>query len=94
MRAPFPLPPRQNALLRPEISFQRAARGGRWGAEQGAALTPLRFPPLPQVGLNSIEDPTVKNNLMGRSRFMGKKGWTDTQGRKGKVRRAMHEAQI
>lgn len=37
-----------------------------------------------QVGLNSIEDPIVQQNLMGRSRFMGKKGWVDAQGRKGK----------
>ncbi|KAG1671695.1 hypothetical protein FOA52_007487 [Chlamydomonas sp. UWO 241] len=35
-------------------------------------------------GLEAIEDPTIKNNLQGRSRFMGKKGWVDTQGRKGK----------
>jgi hypothetical protein len=39
-----------------------------------------------QVGLESIEDPTIQNNLKGRSRFMSKKGWTDSQGRKGKVR--------
>lgn len=35
-------------------------------------------------GLNSIEDEVVKQNLMGRSRFMGKKDWVDAQGRKGK----------
>ncbi|KAL6761053.1 photosystem II 10 kDa polypeptide PsbR-domain-containing protein [Haematococcus lacustris] len=35
-------------------------------------------------GLNSIEDPVIKQNLMGRSRFMGKKDWVDSQGRKGK----------
>lgn len=39
---------------------------------------------ITKVGLNSIENPTVKNNLMGRSTAMRKKGWTDAQGRKGK----------
>ena len=39
-----------------------------------------------QVGLESIEDPTIQQNLKGRSRFMNKKGWVDPQGRKGKVR--------
>ncbi len=36
-------------------------------------------------GLNSIEDDVVQQNLMGRSRYMGKKDWVDAQGRKGKV---------
>lgn len=40
---------------------------------------------LTKVGLNSIQDETVKNNLMGKSRYMDKKGWVDAQGRKGKV---------
>merc|ERR1719183_763547 len=35
-------------------------------------------------GANSVEDDTVRNNLMGVSRFMNKKGWVDPQGRKGK----------
>jgi len=39
---------------------------------------------LSKVGLNSIENETVKNNLMGKSRYMDKKGWVDSQGRKGK----------
>lgn len=37
---------------------------------------------LNEVGLNSIDNETVKNNLMGKSRFMNKKGWVDAQGRK------------
>ena len=41
---------------------------------------------LSKVGLNSIENDVVKQNLMGKSRYMEKKGWTDSQGRKGKVR--------
>jgi hypothetical protein len=40
---------------------------------------------ITKVGLNSIEDEVVKQNLMGRSRYMGKKDWVDAQGRKGKV---------
>lgn len=40
---------------------------------------------LSKVGLNSVADDTVKNNLMGKSRYMDKKGWVDAQGRKGKV---------
>jgi photosystem II protein len=39
---------------------------------------------LSKVGLNSVADETVKNNLMGKSRYMDKKGWVDSQGRKGK----------
>lgn len=42
---------------------------------------------ITKVGLNSIEDPTIQNNLMGKSRFMNKKDWTDASGRKGKVSR-------
>ena len=40
---------------------------------------------LSKVGLNSVQDPTVRSNLMGRSRFMRDKNWVDPQGRKGKV---------
>merc|ERR1719502_1643170 len=36
------------------------------------------------TGLSSVEDVVVKNNLEGVSRFMNKKGWVDSQGRKGK----------
>merc|ERR1712224_320268 len=35
-------------------------------------------------GVYSVEDETVRNNLMGVSRYMDKKGWVDAQGRKGK----------
>merc|ERR1719160_1146187 len=35
-------------------------------------------------GSTSVEDDTVRNNLMGVSRYMDKKGWVDSQGRKGK----------
>ncbi len=38
------------------------------------------------TGLNKIKNDVVKQNLMGRSRVMGKKDWVDPQGRKGKVR--------
>jgi hypothetical protein len=43
---------------------------------------------LKKQGLESIKDDVVKANLMGVSRKMNQKGWTDSQGRKGKVRRA------
>lgn len=39
---------------------------------------------ITKVGLNSIENEVVKANLMGKSRVMNKKGWVDSQGRKGK----------
>jgi len=39
---------------------------------------------IKESGLNSVENDTVRNNLMGKSRFMDKKGWVDAQGRKGK----------
>merc|ERR1711985_8498 len=35
-------------------------------------------------GSFSVDDDTVRNNLMGVSRYMNKKGWLDSQGRKGK----------
>merc|ERR1712124_124230 len=35
-------------------------------------------------GAFSVNDDTVRNNLMGVSRYMNKKGWLDAQGRKGK----------
>merc|ERR1719399_70638 len=35
-------------------------------------------------GVSSVEDQTVRNNLMGVSRYMNKAGWIDSQGRKGK----------
>ena len=36
-------------------------------------------------GLSSIKNAVVKNNLMGISSVMDKKGWVDSQGNKGKV---------
>eukprot|EP00210_Caulerpa_lentillifera_P001234 g1190.t1 len=39
---------------------------------------------LSKVGLNSVQDPVVKKNLMGYSDTMKDKNWTDPQGRKGK----------
>merc|ERR1719158_2120506 len=35
-------------------------------------------------GMQSVQDKSVRNNLMGVSSFMSKKGWVDSQGRKGK----------
>merc|ERR1711981_1383737 len=35
-------------------------------------------------GVTSVDDETVRNNLMGVSRYMDKKGWVDSQGREGK----------
>lgn len=46
---------------------------------------------ITKQGLNSIENETVKLNLMGKSKSMESKDWRDSQGRKGKVRRpALH----
>ncbi|GAX74924.1 hypothetical protein CEUSTIGMA_g2370.t1 [Chlamydomonas eustigma] len=39
---------------------------------------------IKKQGLESVEDPTIQNNLKGRSRFMKSKEWVDSQGRKGK----------
>ena len=36
-------------------------------------------------GLSSVKNAVVKNNLMGISSVMEKKGWVDSQGNKGKV---------
>lgn len=40
---------------------------------------------IKKQGLESIKDPVVKANLMGISRKMQDKNWTDSQGRKGKA---------
>lgn len=41
---------------------------------------------ISKQGLNSIQNETVKLNLMGKSKTMESKDWVDPQGRKGKVR--------
>ena len=41
---------------------------------------------IKKQGLESIKNPIIKQNLMGVSSSMEKKGWTDPSGRKGKVR--------
>jgi len=40
---------------------------------------------IKKQGLESIKNAVVKQNLMGVSASMNKKGWTDPSGRKGKV---------
>ncbi len=40
---------------------------------------------IKKQGLASVKDKIVQANLMGVSEKMNKKGWTDSQGRKGKV---------
>merc|ERR1711972_691954 len=40
--------------------------------------------PSGAVGQKSMKDDIVRNNLEGVSRFIGKPGWVDPQGRKGK----------
>merc|ERR1711977_330494 len=35
-------------------------------------------------GVSSVQEVTIRNNLMGVSRYMNKKGWVDSQGRTGK----------
>merc|ERR1711977_557459 len=39
---------------------------------------------IPPKGVSSVKEETIRNNLMGVSRYMNKKGWVDSQGRKGK----------
>merc|ERR1711988_1395387 len=38
----------------------------------------------PPKGVTSVDNDTIRNNLMGVSRYMDKKGWVDSQGRMGK----------
>ena len=40
---------------------------------------------IKKQGLAGVKNAVVKANLMGVSEKMNKKGWTDSQGRKGKV---------
>ncbi|PNW81805.1 hypothetical protein CHLRE_06g261000v5 [Chlamydomonas reinhardtii] len=63
------------APLRPRVSSRRVVKP----VASGGGKTDIT-----KVGLNSIEDPVVKQNLMGKSRFMNKKDWKDASGRKGK----------
>ncbi|KAG2438493.1 hypothetical protein HXX76_005044 [Chlamydomonas incerta] len=63
------------APLRPRVSSRRVVKPVASG---GGKID------ITKVGLNSIEDPVVKQNLMGKSRFMNKKDWKDASGRKGK----------
>ena len=39
-----------------------------------------------KVGIKSVVNDVVRNNLLGVSKQMDKKGWVDSQGQKGKVR--------
>merc|ERR1712149_30288 len=47
-------------------------------------ITPQSGKKAAPKGAFSVNDDTVRNNLMGVSRYMNKKGWLDSQGRKGK----------
>merc|ERR1711985_107472 len=44
----------------------------------------LSIKKTPPKGVSSVRDDTVRNNLMGVSRFMNSKTWVDSQGRLGK----------
>jgi hypothetical protein len=46
---------------------------------------------IKKQGMNSVPEGTIKQNLMGRSRFMKDKDWKDSQGRKGKVGRQQRQ---
>jgi hypothetical protein len=47
---------------------------------------------ITKQGMNKIPEGTIKQNLMGRSRYMKDKNWVDPQGRKGKVRKHRHSS--
>jgi len=49
-------------------------------ANKGGKKTDIK-----KLGMSSIKEGNVKNNLMGVSKYMDKKGWVDAQGNKGKV---------
>merc|ERR1712224_23560 len=53
----------------PQVRNKTLVRSGKKGSPKGAF---------------SVYDDTVRNNLMGVSRYINKKGWLDSQGRKGK----------
>lgn len=73
-------------LVLPCSCFVQCARCPLQISTQVAYLPAVCVGLTTQVGLESIDDPVVQQNLKGRSRFMDKKGWVDPQGRKGKVR--------
>lgn len=76
--------PKQNPN-RPKNKQTNANSASR--PSRGSAVRPIASSgktDITKVGLNSIENDVVKSNLMGKSRVMGKKGWVDPQGRKGK----------
>ncbi|PNH08387.1 Photosystem II polypeptide, chloroplastic [Tetrabaena socialis] len=74
MAAMQQLAPRGLAPLRPRVSSRRVVKPV---ASSGKV-------DITKQGMNSVEEGVVKQNLMGRSRYMGNKEWRDASGRKGK----------
>ena len=62
-----------------------AANRSRGPASRNVVVASSKKTDVKKQGLSSIKDEVVKANLMGISRKMKDKNWTDSQGRKGKV---------
>merc|ERR1719160_766450 len=69
----IPTQPMQMVRTKTEMPKARELIIASSGAKKGTAK-----------GQKSIDDEIVRNNLEGISRFIGKSGWVDPQGRKGK----------
>ncbi|CAG9466837.1 unnamed protein product [Pedinophyceae sp. YPF-701] len=65
--------------LRVAAPAKRAERGQL----QVVANAPKKID-ITKRGLETVADDTIRNNLKGTSRFMDKKDWVDSSGRKGK----------
>ncbi|BDA48398.1 g3250 [Coccomyxa elongata] len=72
----------QKAFLGSQVESN--ATRSRGPAARNVVMASSKKTDIKKQGLESIKDPVVKANLMGISRKMQDKNWTDSQGRKGK----------
>jgi len=74
-------------VQRAETGDVAAASRSRGPATRNVVVASSKKTDMKKQGLSSVKDDVIRNNLMGTSRKMKDKNWTDSQGRKGKVRR-------
>ena len=73
-------------MQRVETGDVAAASRSRGPATRNVVMANSKKTDMKKQGLSSVKDDVIRNNLMGTSRKMKDKNWTDSQGRKGKVR--------
>ena len=73
-------------MQRAETGDVAALSRSRGPATRNVVMANSKKTDMKKQGLSSVKDDVIRNNLMGTSRKMKDKNWTDWQGRKGKVR--------